>query len=340
MDGSTAPDAAGRETGARAGARLGRSITERFDEVAAANRSRVAIRTPRGEIRYGELAAFSNRIAAALGKRLARRGVAAPIPIAVLLPQGIAAIAAQLGILKAGAFYVPLDPRHPPAHLSETVEHSGAHLVVTNSKLGALAERVCGDARALVDIDGISRWAPSRAPKPGAADSLAYLYYTSGSTGRPKGVADTHRNVLHNIHRYTCSLRIVGEDRLSLVQSPAFSGVVSSTYAALLNGAMLCPYDLHEDGPLGLADWLAESRVTIYHSVPTLFRKLVAERRYLPALRVVRLEGDRALWSDAALFQANCPPTAVLVNGLGTTETGIVRQFFVSCDTQIEEGLL
>ena len=61
-------------------------------------------------------------------------------------------------------------------------------------------------------------------------DSLAYIFYTSGSTGSPKGVADTHRNVLHNIMRYTNSLKIAPVDRLTLLQSCSFSGSVSSLF--------------------------------------------------------------------------------------------------------------
>ena len=258
----------------------------------------------------------------------------------MLLPQGIAAIAAQLGILKAGAWYVPLDPRHPAAHLRQTIGHAEASVVVTDSKLADLAARVVGDDRAVVDVDDLPRRGLGALPPRVPANSLAYVHYTSGTTGRPKGVADSHRNVLHNVQRYTRTLAIGRDDRLSLVQSPSFSGAVSSTYAALLNGATLCAYDLHADGPAGLADWLAESGVSVYHSVPALFRTLVAGRRAFPAMRIVRLEGDRALAADAAIFNAHFPPTSVLVNGLGATETGIVRQFFVSRDTPVEDGLL
>jgi amino acid adenylation domain-containing protein len=340
MGGSIAPDAMARTAETRGDAAVGRSIGDRFDEVAAANRRRIAILTPRGEIRYGALASLSDRIAFDIGKRFAARR-AGPAPIAVLLPQGIAAIAAQLAILKAGACYVPLDPRHPAAHLRQTIGHAEASLVITDSKLADLAARVVGDARAVVDVDDLPRrgWGGAKPPRV-AADSLAYVYYTSGTTGRPKGVADSHRNVLHNVQRYARTLGIGRSDRLSLIQSPSFSGAVSSTYAALLSGGTLCAYDLHADGPAGLADWLAEANVTIYHSVPALFRALLAGRREFPAMRIVRLEGDRALGADAAIFRATFPASSVLVNGLGTTETGIVRQFFVSRDTPVEDGLL
>jgi amino acid adenylation domain-containing protein len=318
--------AIGRET-------LDRSIGERFEVVAAACDQRIAIKTPRGEINYRELAAFSARIAEALGH--------SPSPIATLLPQGIDAIAAQLAVLRSGGCYVPLDPRDPAAALRETMRHAGTSRVLTDGRHLDLARETIGDDGTVIDVGN------ARTPRPVdgyfppvGPDSPANIYYTSGSTGRPKGVVNTHRTVLHNVLRYTRNLAIGPQDRLTLLQSPAFSGAVSSTYCALLNGAMLCTFDLRQDQPDRLADWLVECGVTVYHSVPSIFRTLVAGRREFPRLRIIRLEGDRALARDAELYKAHFAATCTLVNGLGTTETGIVRQFFVSPDTDVGQGLL
>jgi non-ribosomal peptide synthetase component F len=117
--------------------------------------------------------------------------------------------------------------------------------------------------------------------------------------------------VLHNVLRYTTSLALDADDRLTLLQSPAFSGAVSSTYSALLNGATLCPFDLVDDGGDRLADWLVECGATVYHSVPSIFRALVAGRCDYPALRIVRLEGDRAIAEDARLFSGTSRAVAL-----------------------------
>ena len=136
-----------------------------------------------------------------------------------------------------------------------------------------------------------------------APDRLAYIYYTSGSTGRPKGVADCHRNVLHNILRYTDSLMIGCGDRLTLLQSCAYSGAVSSLFAALLNGASSHLIDLPAEGVQGLARRIEAERITMFHGVPAIFRALAATDVDLSSLRVVRLEGDLAGRRDAELFQ-------------------------------------
>ncbi len=317
------------------------SIPKRFEEVASVVPSRVAIRAPAGEMRYAHLQRLSDRLASGLLAQLWASRQRAPAPVVVLLAQGIPAIATQLAILKAGCFYVPLGPRHPVATLGALVDHVQPALVVVDAATADIGASAAAGRVPVVDFDTLDSNAigPSALPVVDA-HALAYVYCTSGSTGRPKGVADTHRNVLHNVLRYTRTLGIGPVDRLSLLQSPAFSGAVSSTWCALLNGATLCPYDVLADGPDGLADWIADCGITVYHSVPSVFRRLATGRRSFPQLRIIRLEGDRALASDVALYQAHFPRTCTLVNGLGTTETGLVRQLFVDHDTTVSPGLL
>lgn len=318
------------------------SICERFDAVAAAHARKLAICTPRGTISYGDLHARADRIARFVAQRTVQRPEARPYPVVTLQHQGVAAIAAQLGILKAGACYVPADIRAPGAHLAAVTKHAGASLVIADGHVVETARSaLAGDVEVVDVAEACMPSARTTRLPPVRAHDAAYIYYTSGSTGAPKGVADTHRNVLHNVWRYTHALAIGQDDRLTLLQPPAFSGAVSSTYCALLNGATAFPYDLRVDGPDGLVDWLAEHALTIYHSVPAIFRSFIATHgRSLPALRYIRLEGDRALADDARLFQASFQPGCRLVNGLGTTETGLVCQYFVAHDTFVDEGAL
>jgi amino acid adenylation domain-containing protein len=317
---------------------LSRSISERFDEIADAHARKIAIITPRVTVTYSELKARSEQVANFMLERASSIGPRAAV---VVSPQGIDAIAAQLGILRAGAFYVPADARDPPARVGALAAHVGSRLVIADRASAVSLHGTMAPDVQIVDIadicDGEQGAVHAPHPDPG---QLAYVYYTSGSTGSPKGVADTHRNVIHNVLRYTRSLGITANDRLTLLQPPSFSGAVSSTYAALLNGATLLPYDLYENGPDGLATFIADNEATIYHSVPSIFRNLVAGRARFPSMRYVRLEGDRALARDALLFREHFAPPCQLVNGLGTTETGLVRQYFVTHETIVDEGPL
>jgi amino acid adenylation domain-containing protein len=315
------------------------SLPARFEAQVARFPDRLAVRAGGEELSYGELNARANRIARAIRER---RGDAEE-PAALLVSQGAGLIAAILGALKAGKLYVPLDPSHPRPRIREVLDEAGAALLVADAANRILATELVSGARGVLDIDAIDPASRSDdLALPVSPDRGAYIFYTSGSTGRPKGVVDTHRNVLHNVMRYTNSLAIGSEDRLSLVQSSTFSGTVSSVFGALANGAALLPFDLRREGTARLADWVARERITIFHSVPAIFRALLnadGGRRY-PALRLVRLEGDRALRLDVALFRMHLETGALLVNGLGATETGLCRQFFLDHETDFAGGLV
>jgi len=145
---------------------------------------------------------------------------------------------------------------------------------------------------------------------------------------------------MHNILRYTNSLEIGQDDRLTLLQTPAFSGAVSSMFCALLNGAAVFPLNPRHESSPSLARWLRENQLTMWDSVPSLFRELCSGGGEFPSVRVIRLEGDRAAISGVGLFRRHFSKSCLLVNGLGATETGISRQYFVTHDSTLEGKLL
>ena len=304
-------------------AEIEQAIGARFEARVGRGPDRLAVKMGAEVRSYRALDAAANRVAHVLLDRLG----AGNEPVALLLPQSVGQIESVLGALKAGKIYVPLDPSQPPARLAEAIGDSDARLVLTAAAHVDLARRVA-PGRQVVEIETAAA-APDR--RPGltvSPDAGAYIFYTSGSTGRPKGVLDTHRNVLHNVMRYTNTLHLGSGDRLTLLQGPSFSGAVSSLFGALLNGAASFPFDVPRGGANRIAAWLADEAITVYHSVPVLFREVVANRSALPALRIVRLEGDQASVRDLEAFQRHFSRDCVLVNGLGATECGLVRQFF------------
>ncbi|MBM3678516.1 MAG: AMP-binding protein, partial [Actinobacteria bacterium] len=308
---------------------LGRSIADRFASVAALNAHACAVSAPDRSLTYAELREESEALAAAI----AAEGPAAPAAV-VLVEQRAALAVALLAVLEAGRAYVPLDPLFPERRLTRTIERSGADVVLATAETRELARRVAGRGIRVVDVE--------RPPEPAATarrrplpDDLAYVYYTSGSTGEPKGVMDTHRNVLHNVLRYTNTLHLGPGDRLTLLQRPAFSGAVSSFFGAVLNGGTSCLFDLAAQGAPALGRWLAEERITVYHSVPSIFHEIAPAAETYEAMRVVRLEGDRATPADLELFARHFDGRCTLVNGLGATECGLVRQFFFGAGDSI-----
>jgi len=203
------------------------SVPARFEEQVRRHPRRLAVAAGAMAVSYEELDERANRIAGAL---LDRAGEAEE-PIALLLETGIGFVAAMLGALKAGKAFVPLDPAAPSARSARSFAESSARLVVTR-RAHVAAHSWQPEPRHVIAIDGLRAGAAAVRPAlPLSAARLADVFYTSGSTGEPKGVADSHRNLLHNVLRYTNGLAIAPDDRLSLLQSPA-SAAASRTSSA------------------------------------------------------------------------------------------------------------
>ncbi len=259
-----------------------------------------------------------------------------PGPVALMCDAGAPLFAAMLGTLEAGRFYVPLDPALPLVRLEAILRTLGAAAVVAGE---AWLDR----ARGLVAGEPV--WsvgeldAGPEAPEPAvpvSPDDLAYVLFTSGSTGVPKGVMQSHRNVLHNMFKLAGGLAIRADDRLTLLSSPSFGASVSDIYGALLTGASVCPYSLAGDGLRRLPGFLTREGITIFHSVPSVFRCFswsLDGREDLSALRVVKLGGEAVLATDFELYRNRFPRRCVFHVGLGATEMHVIRQWFADHDT-------
>lgn len=311
-----------------------RSIPERFAAQVLYHGSRIAARDNKRSYSYDDLDAERIRIASAILDLRDDRSE----PVILLLQQGVPLLAAILGTLSAGKIYVPLDANVPTKLLEQIIVDCDTPLILADTSTVRKANELADAERTVLDISCIGADTPGnrgRFPLSLSPERPAYIYYTSGSTGVPKGVVDSHRNVLHNVMRYTNNLEITSADRLSLVQSSGFSGAVSNVFCALLNGASVYPFDLRHHGDKELAEWVNREQLTIFHSVPVIFERLVAAKHRLPSIRIVRLEGDRSTRRHVDLFQQNFDDGCRLVNGLGTTETGIIRQYFIDEGTRL-----
>jgi len=321
-------------------AELEHSLSARFEQQARTHAERLAVKTNRRAVTYGALNAAANRVAHAI---VARRGQGAE-SIALLCEQGLAAIIAILGILKAGKTYVPLDVAFPRARTTYMWNDSEAALLVTTTRYLGLARAPTSQEQQVLDLEVLAADTPTEdlglAVPP---DTPAYLLYTSGSTGEPKGVLDNHRNVLHHVRRHVNDLHICPDDRLTLLTSHSFHGAVKQLYGALLTGATLLPYNLAEEGMAHLPPWLAREDITIYHSSPTLFRQLggaLTGAETLPHLRAIVLGGEPAYKSDVEVYRAATAPNCILLNTCGATETGVICHYFVDHETPLSDNVL
>ena len=313
-------------------------VPERFEKMVRMYPNRLAVKDKKIAFTYNELNNAANCIAQAI---LKQRGATSE-PVALLMEQGAQVIAAILGVLKAGKFYVPLDPSFPMARTTYMLEDTQAPLIVTNTSHLSMALELTRARATVINVDDLGQsLAPEDPCLPIFPDAIAYVLYTSGSTGQPKGVTENHRNLLHEVMRLTNELHICNEDRITLLNSISFSGSARSIYGSLLNGAALFPYDFKAAGDANLANWLIQAGITIYRSGPTIFRQLVStlasNHERFPKVRLITTAGEAVHSNDVELYRKHFSQHCIFVNGLRSTETGSVRHYFIDMQAQVSD---
>jgi amino acid adenylation domain-containing protein len=238
---------------------LGQTIDRRFAEQAARRPDGTALLLGDRKVSYGELEAR----ATALANELVRRGIGPHSIVGMTAERSVAAIVAQLGILRAGAAYLPVDPADPVERRRHMLENVGVRLLID---LGGAQDRFDG-----MGLDIIGFRADGPVPPPARApdvtvtpESLAYVMYTSGSTGIPKAVGATHRGVVRLVSDVTyCSLD--GDETILLFAPVTFDATTFEIWAPLLNGGRVAIYP----EPRVSLDEL--HRVIERHGVSTMF---------------------------------------------------------------------
>jgi len=340
IDTDRRPDAAARmrvATNRHAqGIDIDRSVRSLFEARVASRPHAVALGTDAEAITYDQLNRTANRVARRI---VACRGTQGDRAV-ILLDSNATAIAAMLAALKAGRTYVPLDPEFPTERLAFMSDDCRPRVILTDGRFVDRARALAGDQAAVINLDEPA--GPTDDSDLGidaAPDLPAYILYTSGSTGRPKGVMQTQRNLLHFVKSYASSLGIQADDRLTLLYSFSFSAALMDIYGGLLTGATVLPHSVKEHGIAGLSNWLVDRRISVYHSVPTVFRHLlqtIAPGQRLEAIRVIDLGGEPVTAGDIEAFKRHFTPGTVVVNHLAATEASVMGQYFIDHDTRID----
>jgi amino acid adenylation domain-containing protein len=306
---------------------LQRSVTERFESVARQYSDHVAVQDMSSALTYRELAALADRIAAATRVAADRAG-----PVAILLDRVCGMPAALLGALAAGRAYLPLDADQPIERNASIAAQADVAALISAGDLAVSARDAFPKHVAIIDLDRLKKSQHSKSPSRPGPDDIAYIIYTSGSTGMPKGVYQNHRGLLQDIMQYTNTMHLNSDDRLSLLYSPNVMASVRDIYGALLNGASLHIVPPRGRAPIDLAREIRAREITLFHSVPTLFRRVVESmgpNDRFDSIRVVCLGGDRVTWNDVDWFQRVCSAEAHLFTSLAMTECTTHTQWFV-----------
>lgn len=313
-------------------ATLSKSLQSIITESFQANFDRLAVMDPKIRLSYSDLAGHSAKTA----EQIVEVTQGAPARVALMFSQDASYIVALIATLRAGCTFVPLDPRRGLGWNQDVVTRTACTLLLCSEMYAEFANGLGVPTQ----VVRLPKFAPlddgmciSR-----ASDDVACIYSTSGTTGSPKAVCDLHRNITHNAWRYSHSLSTTPDDRLSLIQAPIFSGTQSTIFMGLITGSTLCCFDVTSLNLGGLSSWLRDSRVTMFHSVPSIFRTLAIDDVVYDDIRLVRIEGDRATHEDVQVLRSHFRKDCVMVNGLGATECGIVRQYFINPDTIVGDG--
>ncbi|NOK20265.1 non-ribosomal peptide synthase/polyketide synthase, partial [Corallococcus carmarthensis] len=293
------------------------SVAALFAEQAARTPDATALKSGAKTLTYAALDRASNQLA----RHLTRQGVRPGHRVGLCVERSFGSITALLGILKAGAAYVPVDPQAPAERIAWVLREAGVSLLVTEE---AVADELPAmtDLQVLLDADAatIARQSETALDVTVSAEALAYVMFTSGSTGRPKGVSVPHRGITRLVRG--ADFIHFGPEEVFLQLAPiAFDASTLEIWGALLNGATLV---IAPAGALSLGDTgalLRREGITTLWLTAALFEQMVLHQGdALARVKQVLAGGDVLPVERVREHLKRLPPGAVLVNGYGPTE--------------------
>ncbi|MEU2340129.1 amino acid adenylation domain-containing protein, partial [Streptomyces sp. NPDC013172] len=293
----------------------------------------VAVVCGQERLTYAQLDARANRLA----RYLSGKGVGPESLVAVVMERTPDLVVALLGVLKAGAAYLPIDPGYPGERIAFMLADARPSVVFTSAASVTAVPEVDAPVLVLDDpgvaavVAGLDDGAlvPAERVAPLLLDHPAYSIYTSGSTGLPKGVAVTHRNVVSLFAATTRLFEFRSDDAWSWFHSFAFDFSVWELWGALLHGGrvVVVSYEVSRS-PQEFCDLLARERVTVLSQTPSAFYQLIAAEEDRPepltGLRTVVFGGEALEPARLAGWWLRRPEGGPrLVNMYGITETTV-----------------
>jgi amino acid adenylation domain-containing protein len=303
------------------------TLHELFEAQAAATPAAVALISETEQIGYGELNERANQLA----HYLRELGVGPEQLIGVCCERSIEMMMAVLGVLKAGAAYVPLDPEYPAVRLVGMMADAGIEVLLTQSRIASAgASQLVSEQTRVVELDrewpAISERSDANPAPAATPDNLAYVIYTSGSTGRPKGVMVTHRALVNFTLGMARQLELRGSDRMLQFASLSFDVFAEEVFPVWSRGGAVV---------LVGSQWLAAgaefTRLLARQGVtgcelPTAFwhewmREMIETAEGPPEpLRFVIIGGENALRDRVKEWKEFGIP---LINAYGLTEVAV-----------------
>jgi amino acid adenylation domain-containing protein len=321
------------------------SLPYALDQATVRSPEQEAVRYRGQSLTYAELHQHATRLACVLQDQGVQRGDR----VGVYLRKSLEAIVALYGIMKAGAAYVPLDPFAPVTRLGHILADCGIRCLISEEQqqpqlqqlqtsmplecVIGVSPTATGSMRHIPWHDVLSTVASRESVMDVGAHDLAYILYTSGSTGTPKGIVHTHSSALGfaqwAAHEYGLSVA----DRVSNHAPLHFDLSTFDLFAAVLGGAttVIIPEYLTKF-PSGLAQLMAEERLSVWYSVPYALIQLLEHGNLqtwdIRALRWVLFAGEPFPTKHLRRLMAVIPQ-ARFSNLYGPTETNVCTYYHV-----------
>lgn len=300
---------------------------------------RPAVKMQKGFVTYSQFRDLAVRLASMLAGQGCQRGDR----VAVCLPKSIDSVTSLMGVMLAGAAYVPVDPTAPAQRQATIARLAGAKRIITTPELAAAMREVESDLPPQIEVaqvgigagitalvEGVEASVPQAGVDVGA-DDLAAILFTSGSTGVPKGVSLTHGNILAFVDWTVDAFKFTTEDRLTSHAPFHFDLSTMDLYTTFRVGASVFILDeVLVRFPAVLAKIIESEKITSWYSVPTALRLLEEKgalgRRDLSSLRQIFFAGE--VFPVPALRKVmEAFPGVDFINLYGPTETNVCTYY-------------
>ncbi|MER8691071.1 amino acid adenylation domain-containing protein [Mesorhizobium sp. M1136] len=266
---------------------------------AAAYPDNIAVSCPLEALSYAALEQRANKLA----RHLIAKGISLGDVVGILVERSCDLLVGFLAVLKAGAVYLPLDPRLPPQRLRFMLRDAGATALISKSEL---REQTFGDALSGRNIEGANECAVVLLDKdnteialhevtpphcPAGPSDLAYVIYTSGSTGQPKGVMVEHRSACNMVEDLRRTYQLGPDSRVLQFASCGFDASLFDIMLALSSGGRLCLAPPSASLPgAELVEFMRHERITAAGLTPSAWNSLPSTD--LPDLTVIKSGGE------------------------------------------------
>jgi len=309
-------------------------VNKVFDMAVAQNPQKTILIAEDGEVTYGELDKKANRIANALIKR----GVNIEDRVMFMMRRNSDLIAAVLGIVKAGAAFIPIDPKYPKNRINQILDDSDSKFVITSSEIGY-------DGENRIDIDDLLDEIDDSNPEIELTpDNLCFMIYTSGSTGKPKGVMITHRgitnyvaNVEENVPIYELNHKC---NKFISISTVSFIVFLREVFGTILNGLpVVFANDEESIDPLKLVELFKKTGAQGFGSTPTRLLEYIQLEEIQDVVKdcTVIIVGGEGF--PPILYERLSKYTdADIYNSYGPTEVTIASHYKLIDSSQVTAG--